>query len=231
MKAQWIVMVVIVLASVPAAATAQAKGDELQSVREVSAAELLPLSPRERRFRVTSGSGEGQLVPLTLQQVEEDGTTYWQLEFEGFNTLRLNERADGGVVIDRLEVSTERETVFYDPPVVLLPATIVPDRHWTGTGTVQVWDWDEERIEHTGTYEHRVLPISRQRFYTPAGEFAGFLLRIEQTVDLHAPASLHLGLDSGFVAGTGLVHRSMRLVVDKPAWFGDTTERTVELAE
>lgn len=197
----------------------------------LTAAELFPLEPRSRAFSIVDGDGEGQTVTMTLRQSDEEQPRHWKLEFGNLNTLHLIENRDGSITVDRLDITTERETVLYEPPALLLPAAIVPGRSWQASGIARVWDWDAERFEHRGRYQHEIPAVTTERFITPSGTYEGVLLELDQTVDFEAAAQIRLNLDSGFLAGEGLVKRSMKLVVDKPLWLGRTTRRTAELAD
>ncbi len=197
------------------------------TVQEIEAAELFPLVPHESTFVVVDGDGEGRQVPLELRAAEGEGR--WEVRFGDYNILHLSELRDGSVLLTGLDVLTEGQSVLYEPPVVVLPNRIVPDRTWSASGRATVVNRETREVEHTGEYQHRVMPITRERYSTPAGEYEGFLVPIEQTIDLEAPAVIRLWLDLGFFPGKGLVKRSMKFVVDKPMWFGSTTRRTAEL--
>ncbi len=197
------------------------------TVQEIEAAELFPLAPGESMFEVVDGDGEGRRVVLEL--IAADGEGRWEVRFGDYNILHLSELPDGGVLLTGLDVLTQGQTVLYEPPVVLLPGRIVPDRTWSASGRATVVNRETQEVEHTGEYQHRVMPITRERYATPAGDYDGFLVPIEQTIDLEAQAVIRLWLDLGFFPGKGLVKRSMKFVVDKPLWFGSTTRRTAEL--
>jgi hypothetical protein len=195
-----------------------------------SAADLLPLAWRSRTFVVAAGPGAGQRLPLTLEPRADDGGRRWLMQLGELNTLYLLEQPDGSIDIERIDLSEERETVYYDPPVTLLPGHIVPDRSWQGRGRARILDWDMGAIEHRGSYRHQVLPVSQARLHTPAGDFDGYRIEIRHTVDLQAPAEVRLHLEAGLVPGEGLVKRSLKVTIDKPAWFGRSWSRIVQLA-
>ncbi|WP_290797719.1 hypothetical protein [Halomonas sp.] len=197
------------------------------TVQEIEAAELFPLAPGESMFEVVDGDGEGRRVVLEL--IAADGEGRWEVRFGDYDILHLSELPDGSVLLTGLDVLTQGQTVLYEPPVVLLPGRIVPDRTWSASGRATVVNRETQEVEHTGEYQHRVMPITRERYATPAGDYDGFLVPIEQTIDLEAQAVIRLWLDLGFFPGKGLVKRSMKFVVDKPLWFGSTTRRTAEL--
>ena len=197
------------------------------TVQEVEAGVLFPLVPGENTFEVVDGDGKGRQAVLELSSADGEGR--WELRFGDYNILYLFTRRDGSVLLTGLDVLTQGQTVLYEPPVVLLPDRIVPDRTWSASGRATVVNRETREVLHTGEYQHRIVPITRERFATPAGDYEGFLVAIEQTVDLEAPAVIRLWLDLGFFPGEGLVKRSMKFVVDKPLWFGSTTRRTAEL--
>ncbi len=208
-------------------AIAETPAPPVPTVLEIEAEELFPLVAGESTFEVVDGDGEGRQVVLELSAADGEGR--WELRFDDYNILHLLRLRNGGVLLTRLDVLTEGQTVLYEPPVVLLPHRIVPDRTWSGTGRARILNFETQELLHKGEYRHRVLPITRERFVTPTAEYEGFLVPIEQTIDLEAPAVIRLWLDCGFVPGEGLVKRSMKFVVDKPLWFGSTTRRTAEL--
>ncbi len=209
------------------ASLAETPESPASTVREVEAEELFPLVPGEHIFEVVDGDGEGRQVVLELRSADGEGR--WEVQFGDYNTLHLLELPDGSVLLTGLDVVTQGQTVMYEPPVVVLPDRIVPDQTWTASGRATVVDRETQEVVHSGEYQHRVLPITQERYSTPSGDYDGFLVPIEQTIDLEAPAVIRLWLDSGFFPGKGLVKRSMKFVVDKPMWFGSTTRRTAEL--
>ncbi len=206
---------------------AETSAPPVPTVLEVEAEELFPLVPGESTFEVVDGDGEGRQVVLELSSADGEGR--WELRFGDYNILHLVRLRDGSVLLTRLDVLTEGQTVLYEPPVVLLPHSIVPDRTWSASGRARILNRETQEVVQKGEYQHRVLPITRERFATPAGDYQGFLVAIEQTIDLESPAVIRLWLDCGFMPGKGLVKRSMKFVVDKPLWFGSTTRRTAEL--
>ncbi|WP_019569012.1 hypothetical protein [Thioalkalivibrio sp. ALMg13-2] len=209
------------------ATLAETSTPPISTVQEVEAAELFPLVPGKSTFRVVDGDGEGRQVVLEL--IPADGEGRWEVRFGDYNILHLSELWDGSVVLTGLDVLTQGQTVLYEPPVVLLPSRIVPDRTWSASGRATVVNRETQEVEHTGEYQHRVMPITLERYATPAGDYEGFLVPIEQSIDLDAPAVIRFWLDLGFFPGQGLVKRSMKFVVDKPLWFGSTTRRTADL--
>jgi len=209
------------------ASLAETSAPPAPTVREIEAGQLFPLVPGESTFEVVDGDGEGRQVVLELSSADGEGR--WEVQFGDYNILHLFELRDGSVLITGMDVLTQGQTVLYDPPVVLLPNRIVPHRTWSASGRATVVNRETQEVVHKGEYQHRVLPITRERFATPAGDYEGFLVPIEQTIDLEAPAVIRLWLDLGFFPGKGLVKRSMKFVVDKPMWFGSTTRRTAEL--
>lgn len=211
----------------PGLPLAETPAPSAATVREIEAGDLFPLVPGKDTFEVVDGDGEGRQVVLELSAA--DGDDRWEARFGDYNILHILRLRDGSVLLTRLDVLTEGETVLYDPPVVLLPHRIVPDRTWSASGRATILDTETQKVSRNGEYQHRVLPITRERFTTPAGDYEGFLVPIEQTIDLEAPAVIRLWLDCGFFPDKGLVKRSMKFVVDKPLWFGSTTRRTAEL--
>lgn len=209
------------------ASLAETAAPPVLTVQEVEAEELFPLVPGESTFEVVDGDGEGQQVVLELSSADGEGR--WEVRFGDYNILHLFKLGDGSVLITGLDVLTQGQTVLYEPPVVLLPGRIVPDRTWSASGRATVVNRETQEVVHKGEYQHRVVPITRERYAIPAGDYEGFLVAIEQTIELEAQAVIRLWFDLGFFPGKGLVKRSMKFVIDKPMWFGSTTRRTAEL--
>lgn len=154
------------------------------TVQEVEAGQLFPLVPGENTFEVVDGDGDGEGRQVVLELSSAGGEGRWQVRFGDYNILHLLELRDGGVLLTSLDVLTQGQTVLYEPPVVLLPDRIVPDRTWSASGRATVVNREAQEVVHTGVYQHRVLPITRERFATPAGDYEGFLVPIEQTATL-----------------------------------------------
>lgn len=209
------------------ATLAEMSAPPASTVQEVEAGELFPMVTGESTFEVVDGDGEGQQVVLELSSADGEGR--WELRFGDYNILHLSKLQDGSVLLTGLDVLTQGQNVLYEPPVVLLPNRIVPDRTWSASGRATVVNRETQEVVHSGEYQHRVMPITRERFATPSGEYEGFLVPLEQTIDLEAQAVIRLWLDLGFFPSKGLVKRSMKFVVDKPLFFGSTTRRTAEL--
>ncbi|MBS9405543.1 hypothetical protein KG088_18245 [Halomonas sp. TRM85114] len=214
---------------IPGATLAETSAPPASTVQEVEAGELFPLVPGESTFEVVDGDGKGRQVVLELSSAEGEGEGRWEVRFGDYNILHLSKLRDGSVLLTGLDVLTQGQTVRYEPPVVLLPNRIVPDRTWSASGRATIVNRETQEVVHTGEYQHRVMPITRERYATPAGDYEGFLVPLEQTIDLEAQAVIRLWLDLGFFPGKGLVKRSMKFVVDKPMFFGSTTRRTAEL--
>ncbi len=209
------------------ATLAETSAPPASTVQKIEAGELFPLVPGKSTFEVVDGDGEGRQVVLELSSADGEGR--WEVRFGDYNILHLSELRDGSVLLTGLDVLTQGQTVQYEPPVVLLPNRIVPDQTWSASGRASVVNRETQEVVHTGEYQHRIMPITRERYATPAGDYEGFLVQIEQSIDLEAQAVIRLWLDLGFFPGKGLVKRSMKFVVDKPLLFGSTTRRTAEL--
>lgn len=92
---------------------AETPAPPVPTVREVEAGELFPLVPGENTFEVVDGDGEGRQVVLELSSADGEGR--WEVRFGDYNILHLLELRDGSVLLTRLDVLTEGETVLYDP--------------------------------------------------------------------------------------------------------------------
>lgn len=204
---------------------AQQAGDE-----RPQAAELMPLEAREQQFRVIEGAGEGERPTLALEPAADAPRGEWRLQLEGFNEIYLQRAEDGSIEITQIRLPEENNRIVFEKPLTLLPAQLQAGETYTEQTTARIYDTQTGEQTRSGSVQHEVTPVGAMRFDLPAGQERGYLVRMQQTVDLDN-ADLDLNLEAGFVPGEGMVHRRLQYTIEKLGLFGDTTTRTAVLAE
>ncbi|MFW6033042.1 MAG: hypothetical protein ACOCTI_06695 [Phycisphaeraceae bacterium] len=207
----------------------QSPGAE-EAVTAVQAEKLLPLRERTRPFRVIDGEQLDERLPLALRPTRGGEPGEWVLEFSDLNTLYLAVAADNAVEIVRLDLPEEDLAVVYEPPVRLLPAELRPQGQQEERSEVRVYGLESGEHEHTGEVRHKLHPPSRSRFRTDRGSMAGYLVRIEQQIDLPM-TQVRLDLAAGYVSEFGMVYRRVDYTRETAGLFGETLRRAAVLAE
>jgi hypothetical protein len=208
------------------AAVAQQSG----GMENPQAADLLSLEAHERQFRVTEGASAGKETTLALAPVADAPRAEWRLELEGFNELYLTQTGDGGIALTQIRIAEQNKRIVFDEPVTLLPAQLQAGETYSMQTTARIYDTQTGEQTRSGSVQHQVTPVGPTRFDLPQGQTQGYLVRMQQTVDLDK-ADIKLDLEAGFVPGAGMVHRRLEYAIEKLGLFGDTTSRTAVLAE
>lgn len=205
--------------------------DEVEAAA-IQAEDLFPLEPWARRFKMVDGERVGEQLSLALREADPDEPGEWVLEFGDLDTLYMQADEEGNIELVRFDLAAEDFAVVYDPPVRLLPAEIRPHLRIEEESTVRVYDLESGELEHTGEVTHRVKFASRSRFVSDVGEWEGYLIPIEQEIDL-PQAQVRIDLAGGYVPDLGLVYRRMDYTRE-PIFlglFGKTERRAAVLAE
>lgn len=232
----------LLLAALAMPALGQATGEATQSPpaerpalpmnetqrEQLRAPHLLPLSPHVRDFRVTEGAHEGRTLQQRLVQGQSRGQ--WELELEGYNRLYLQRGASGDLMLSRIDLIDQHMAVVYDPAVTFIPAEVPASVSLVERANVTVYDLQTGEQTRTGTATHEIESISRTNFNTPVGVLGGFLEVVEHRIDT-ALANVSMDMEIGYVENQGIVARRIRFTTEKIGLFGDTTTRTVKIAE
>ena len=198
----------------------------------IQAERLFPLEPWVRTFEMVDGERLGEQLLLALRQAEPEEPGEWVLEFGDLDTIYVQVDDEGSIELVRFDLPAEGFAVIYDPPVRLLPAEIRPHLRIEEESTVRVYDLETGELEHTGKAMHMVKFASRSRFVSDVGEWEGYLIPIEQAIDLPR-AHIRIDLAGGYVPNIGLVYRRMDYTRE-PIFlglFGKTERRAAVLAE
>jgi hypothetical protein len=194
----------------------------------IPATELMPLESGTSSFLITQGLNKGQRVQVTLQRTRGSAGE-WLLTMERVGEVYLIRRPDGELLVSRIDLTAEHQRIVYDRPVRLLPASVAPGDRQVVQTTARITN-TRENTTRRGQVTHRVDPARRTTFELPAGAMQAYLVEANQTIQLDM-ATVTLRLEGGFAQNRGLIYGNVRYSIDKPLFFGSTTQQTVELAE
>lgn len=194
----------------------------------VTSSELMPLQQRSRQFLVTEGDNSGETVRVALEPVA-GGNSEWLLRMEKVAKVFLRERADGAIMVSRIDLDALDKQIIYERPVLLLPAKVAPSEKFDSQTSAKIVDTKNDTTRE-GRVEHRLDPARRSIFHLPVGPVKAYRIEANQTITLDL-ATVTLRLEGGFARNQGLVYGDVRYTVDKPLFFGSTDQQTIELAE
>lgn len=193
-----------------------------------TAADLFPLTPRERAFQFTEGEREGERMPLRLTRREQKHE--WELRLGDLIVAALFRDSNGDLRLKRITHRKSHTRISYRPAVTLIPATVRPDVAVEQQVETRVTDAQTGEASYQSAMTHRLFSVSRATFTTPAGKYDGFQAQVEQK-GTFGPATVTARFAGGFLPGAGLVHIRLEYTVDKPLIFGSAGAHIVELAE
>ncbi len=197
--------------------------------RDASSAEkLFPLKSRQRPFVFTEGKREGERMPLRLNRKKEGKR--WRLQLGDLFAAVLFRDSNGDLRLKEITKLKEHMRISYHPAVSLISAVVRPDIVVSQQVETRVTDTRTGEVSYQTLMTHRMPPVSRATFKTPAGDYDGLLVQVEQE-GTFGLATVTARFAGGFVPGAGLVHAQLDYIVDKPLFFGSAGMHIVELAE
>lgn len=196
--------------------------------KAVPASELMPLQERSRQFLVTEGDNSGEMVRVGLEPVAGGGNE-WLLRMEKVGNVYLTIRDDGAIMVSRIDLEVLDQQISYAQPVLLLPATVTPGEEFDSQTTANIVD-TKDGTTREGRVDHRLDPARRTIFQLPLGAVGAYRIEANQTISLDM-ATVTLRLEGGFARDRGLVYGDIRYTIDKPLFFGSSSQQTVKLAE
>lgn len=202
----------------------QRAADNRSSPERVTQADLLTVKQRAKRFQITVGEDEGETLRMTLTP---DGDEKLTIAFQGKYRLDLLRR-DGALCIDTLHLIENDQTVRYNSPVVLIPATVEAGRSISSRVEAVLLEGGE--VSSRGSCTHNIKRITHAEFNLPVGRLEGYLLDYEHVI--HLPlADVTIELELGTDAKPGILYWRSKLIKEKLGLFGETIISQLELAE
>ena len=182
-------------------------------LRQVTAADLIPLASSQKEFKIIVGKDQGRLVPLTFQADTTDGKT-WKLSFGDYGRISLRS-ISGALVMDRLELFNSKSYVVYEPALRVLPAEIESAGAVMRETGYKMYSTETGKLKRAGRVTHLVKRISRSQFSTPAGLLDGYHIEIEHKMDMEYYSQLLLTVGLGCRLDEGLVYGSAQYRLKK----------------
>ena len=204
----------------PASAAEEPGGGE-----RVTAAELLPLEEGSWPMKITTGPGAGEAATLALEPIA-DGEG-WAMRLGDRNALRLHAAEDGGVEASEVKLTDAGQRLVFNPPALLVPATMTPGETFERSGEVKIYATDGGELMTSGSYEQTLPPPSRTRYELPSGTSEAFEVSSKCRIETDW-ASVELDVALGLSQEEGPVYRRIVSDVTKAAIFGSKTTRTIE---
>ncbi len=200
----------------PTAWADQAQAD-LQAPLPITAEELMPLKPSRGVYLVAEGPETGKEVPFTFEQHGDQ----WVLTKDGMARHELHRDRQGNLLIDRETDLREGRQIEYNPPIMLLPATVDSHTSLTGTTRVIVSNIRGRSVKYRGSCHWQLDFIGVGPVETPDGTVQAYRLRAKREIRLSL-AQISMTIDFEYVRGTGMVATGIDQVIDSLGLF---TER------
>lgn len=198
-------------------------GDQLNGL---DAADLFPFREWSYEFVVVEGKDRGETRTVSFAPDPETAGG-WILESDD-NRAFVKRNRRGDVVLYRIDVPEHDRSAHVEPPLLLLPATLEPDRLRRSRGRVLVYRLGDDRKPDKGKYTSRVDRISQQTFYTRAGKTRGYLLAFTITVDMTL-IDLDVEFEYGISPEYGLLYRRNDWTIEAIKLFDRSGARAILL--
>jgi hypothetical protein len=195
---------------------------------QVTVKQLIPLANWQKQFKITNGKDEGRLVPLTFHRGSgnENG---WRLNFGDYAGILLQNDANGGLMMERLDLFKSRSVVIYEPALPIFTRDVSSGVAIVRQANFKMYDRETGRLKRAGRATHLVKRMSRSQLETPAGVIDGYYIEIEhQMVMPYARLQMSLGLGCG--VDEGPIYGAGRYTLTKLGLFSETKTAAAGLA-
>jgi hypothetical protein len=199
------------------------------SQRQISYTQLLPLATWQKQFQIIEGKDRGRVVPFVFEREAADGKI-WSLTFGDYARAMLRRDADGGLILDRLDLIKAKDYIVYDPPLPLFPAE-------SGAGPAlretnyKMYSTETGRLKRSGRATHEIKRVLPWKFSTPAGIIDGYYVEIEHGMDMEYHSHLQMTLGLGCRLDEGPIYGSSHYNLKKLGVFTETKTAVAALAK
>jgi hypothetical protein len=175
--------------------------------RLITIKELVPLTGWQKQFEITQGKDRGRLVLLTMQNVPSKEERR-KLVFGDYAAIVVVSDAQGGLMMERLDLIKSRSYIIYEPALPILPRYITSGSATQHQASFRMYDSGTGALKRSGTTTHLLKKVAQTRFDTPAGSIDGYIIDIDHRMDmplakLQILLSLGCRIDDGPVYGSG----------------------------
>ena len=193
---------------------------DLQAPLPITAEELMPLEARHGVYLVTEGPEKGKQVPFTFEPHGDQ----WVLTKDEMARHELHRDRQGNLLIDRETDFREGRQIEYNPPIMLLPATVNSRTSLTGKTRVIVKNTRTRSVNYRGVCNWGLKFIGVSPVETPAGTFPAYRLRARREIQLPL-AQISMTIDFEYGRGKGMIAtgidqiiRSLGLFTNREVW-------------
>jgi len=198
------------------------------SQRQVSYTQLLPLAHWQKEFQIIEGKDRGRVVPFVFQREAADEKT-WSLTFGDYARAMLGRAADGGLILERLDLIKANDYIVYNPPLRLFPsdASGAPVLRETNYA---MYSAETGKLKRAGRATHEVKRVVPWKFTTPAGVIDGYYVEIEHAMEMEYNSHLQMTLGLGCRLDEGPIYGSTHYKIKKLGLFTETKTAVAALA-
>jgi hypothetical protein len=199
------------------------------SQRQISYTQFLPLATWQKQFQIIEGKDRGRVVPFVFERDAADGKI-WSLTFGDYARAMLRRDADGGLILDRLDLIKAKDYIVYDPPLPLFPSE-------GGAGPAlretnyKMYSAETGRLKRSGRATHEIKRVLPWKFSTPAGIIDGYYVEIEHGMDMEYHSHLQMTLGLGCRLDEGPIYGSSHYNLKKLGVFTETKTAVAALAK
>jgi len=197
--------------------------------RPVSYSELMPLAHWQKEFQIIEGKDRGRVVPFFLQRDAADEKS-WSLTFGDYARARLRRGADGGMIMDRLDLITAKNYIVYDPPLPLFPGEHPAGGSGLRRTNYKMYSAETGKLKRAGIATHEIKRVLPWKFTTPAGIMDGYYVEIEHGMEMEYHSHLQMTLGLGCRLDEGPIYGSSHYKLNKLGLFTETKTAVAALA-
>ena len=174
----------------------------------VAAGFLTGLGPRRGKVRITRKGRPAYTASFTVEP-HQDG---WRFSIETMHTAYLRQNADGALDTMLEEDHEEQVAVSYEPPFVMLPASLVPGVPARFECRMNITDLRSGAPRDRGHCAYRIELLERRNQAEPNGPVVPYVVRTTRDITLRM-ARARVVTEVTFVPGRGLVREHTRQTV------------------
>ena len=192
----------------------------------VAARFLTHLGPRQGKVRITRKGQPAYTASFTVNP-HQDG---WRFSIETMHTAYLRQNADGALDTLLEEDHEEQVVVTYEPPFVMLPASLAVGEPARFECRMDITDLRSGAPRDRGRCTYIVELLGRRNLATPNGPVASYVVRTTRDITLRM-AKARIVTEATFVPGRGLVREHIHQTVLPLGLFRIEKEHDIQMIE
>lgn len=189
----------------------------------VSAAKIMPLQPAQAMVEWTVGDSS-RTVSYQFEQLGN----LWLSTVEKFRRVELQPQPDGSIAIVAEEDLTESVRVEYDPPLLMLPATLSGGNSVEGQSKVTVRNLSDGTITQTGQASYRIELVEAKPNGQPPTDGPVYVVESHRRLDLNLVQALVTTRES-YAPGRGWIGETVTYITRPLGLFETRKTRTLRV--